>query len=726
MGRFGVNRSNIRQADSREVEVSLLYDQNNGKPSSTTTDKKNAINKPTENTNTTKKLPLSQLSITSKQAQIEELVLKRPSFSMAWSMIKQLIPYYWNRNTLSIKLRVVLCVTMIFIAKGINLTVPLVFKGIINGLPGSPGSAHQWALLFVLTVVQKSIWDLRDVIFQKVSDSATLNISLQTFDHLHNLSLSYHLSRRTGSLLRIVERGTNSIILLLSLLLFNIFPTLVELFTVSVFLMFSYGSTFAVINIFSCFIYITFTLVITEWRNQYRKLANKKENEANDIRVDSLVNYENIKHFTSEEYERGRYNNLMQDYFQINMKSKLSYFLLNFGQSSIITVASTIGLMFATYQAAAGNFSIGDIIAINAYIAQMFSPLTWLGSSYRMILQSFADMENLIDLLNTKSEVVDAPDAEPLQFLYSNGPGFPSYLENFNENGLPSIEFRDVSFSYKTGGKLLDNISFRVPPGKSVAIVGPTGSGKSTIFRLLCRFYDVESGQIIVGNQDIRNVTQKSLRGAIGVVPQDTVLFNDTIAFNIGFGRREASDEELIEAAAKAQILDFIQSSPEGFSTIVGERGLRLSGGEKQRVAIARTLLKNPPILILDEATSALDSKTEKKIQQSLNEISKGRTTLVIAHRLSTIVHCDEIIVLKNGCIVEKGNHQQLLELGAEYSSLWYQQLEHPDSSSSSSSSSSTLSASSTNSSSVLSTPSISPPPPITSIPRPPQQTFNL
>eukprot|EP01133_Synstelium_polycarpum_P012474 gene12474-14635_t len=619
-----------------------------------------------------KKIPLSKLSIVNNAPNVAELTLKRPTMEMAKAMVIALFPYYWTKNPVSLRLRVLISVSLIFVSKGINLYVPLIFKNIINSLPDNvPVKAV--VMFGALTIVQKTIWDVRDLIFQDVTDGATKTISLETFDHLHKLSLSYHLSKRSGSLVRIVDRGTQSIVTLLSLLLFNIFPTLLELVTVTFFLLFSYGSTFAFINLCACTFYITFTLLITEWRNQFRRLANKKENEASDVRMESMTNFETIKYFTAEASERERYHHALHEFFLISHKSKISYFILNAGQSSIITIGATLGLLFATYSAANGGFSVGDIIAINTYTAQMFAPLSWLGTSYRMIIQSFTDMENLIDLLNTRSDVEDSPNAVPLEFSSGSSDG----------DSLPSIEFENVSFYYKDDVRILENISFSVPPGKSVALVGPTGGGKSTIFRLLCRFYDVKEGAIRIGSQDIRDVSQVSLRGAIGVVPQDTVLFNDTIAFNIGFGKRECEDDELIEAARRAQILDFIEASPDKFSTVVGERGLRLSGGEKQRVAIARTLLKNPPILILDEATSALDSKTEKKIQQSLNDISKGRTTLVIAHRLSTIVHCDEILVLKHGGIVERGDHNTLLEMNGEYASLWYQQLERPTTTSS-------------------------------------------
>ncbi|EGG14197.1 ABC transporter B family protein [Cavenderia fasciculata] len=614
-------------------------------------------------------VPLSKLSVALKPPNFDELTLKRPAWSTALMMITRLIPYYWTKNSFNIKVRVIISLSIIFFSKGINLYVPLLFKNIIN--EATIGVPMKTIMFYgLLLIIQKSVWDIRDVIFQPVTDSATRNVSLETFDHLQKLSLSFHHQKRTGAMIKVIERGTNSIVTLLSLLLFNIFPTLLELATVSVFLLFTYGATFAFINLSSCVFYIMFTLTVTEWRNQFRRLANRKESEASDVRMDSLSNFETIKYFTSEEYELKRYDNALLDYFIINAKARITYFFLNVGQSTIITIGTVMGLLFCTYGASAGALTVGDIIAINTYIAQMFQPLAWLGTSYRMIIQSFTDMESLIELLETKPEIVDEPNALPL--LY--------------EGTLPSVEFRNVSFSYKNDDRLLlDDISFVVPPGKSVAIVGPTGAGKSTIFRLLCRFYDVKGGQVLVGGKDVRDVQQISLRQAIGVVPQEAILFHDTIAYNLAFGKRDCSDEELIEAAKRAQIYDFIDQSPEGFSTVVGERGLRLSGGEKQRVSIARTILKNPDILILDEATSALDVSTEKKIQESLNDISQGRTTLVIAHRLSTIINCDEILVLKDGSIIERGNHQQLLAAQGEYHHLWTQQADKISSNSNSS-----------------------------------------
>ncbi|KAM9975978.1 hypothetical protein ACTFIR_009819 [Dictyostelium discoideum] len=627
MGRFGaVSYRQVKQSEADTIEIDSL--------------KNGDIEKYNEENDKISRIPLAQLSINKinaiKSSVIEELSLKRPSYFMATKMIKSLLPYYWKKNPF--KFRIILCVSIIFFSKLINLSVPLIFKNIINTLP----EKVEWHLLIlygVLFLIQKSIWDIRDLLFQDVNDSATKQINLETFDHLHRLSLSYHLNKRTGSLIKIVERGTSSVVQLLSLLLFNIFPTLVELFTVSTFLLFSYGAEFAFINLTSCVVYIAFTLYVTERRTKHR------------------------------------YDFALMDFFQTNKKSKVSYFLLNFGQSSIIVIGTTLGLGLATWRASQNGFTLGDVIAINTFIAQMFSPLSWLGSSYRMILTAFTDMENLFELLDTQPEVSDSPNAKELNFNDTNNP---------SKTILPSIEFRNISFTYpnknkkqqqqQSSPKILDNISFTVPAGKSIALVGSTGGGKSTIFRLLCRFYDVDQGEILINGENIKDVTQTSLRSIIGVVPQETVLFNDTVAYNIGFGNREANDDQLIDASRRAQILSFIESSPDGFRTVVGERGLRLSGGEKQRVSIARALLKDPPILILDEASSSLDTFTERKIQQAINEVSKGRTTLVIAHRLSTIIHCDEILVLKDGQIVERGSHSYLLDFNGDYAHLWNQQ----------------------------------------------------
>ncbi|KYQ93460.1 ABC transporter B family protein [Tieghemostelium lacteum] len=616
--------------------------------------------------------PLALFSSSAKTlTKKEELHLKRPSWEMITSLWRTLFPYLWSKNSNSIKIRVILSISSVFLWKLLNLLVPVIYKNIIDQLPNS--MPWQWLLCYgVLVLVQKNIWDFRDIVYQPVTDNALRNVNLETFDKVHSLGLSYHLSKKSGSLLKTTEKGSYAVVDLMHVILFDTLPTFIEIIMVTVFLWCSYGYTFACINVFSVLVYSVFTFMITEWRNQFRRIANYKEGQSTDIRSDSFTNFETLKYFTAESFERHRYDIALLDYYSTNMKAKWTYILASMGQASIAAVGTVVALTFATWKATGNNqFSIGDLVAINTLIMQVFEPLQWIGSSYRMIMKQFTDMENLVDLLNLKPEISDIPDAQDLDLSDSNG-----------DTILPSIHFNNVSFSYKTETatvKILDGVSFRVEPGKSVALVGPTGAGKSTVFRLLCRFYDVDDGEVLVENQNIKNITQLSLRQAIGVVPQDTVLFNDTIAYNIGFGKREATDEELIDAARRAQILPFIESSPDGFLTLVGERGLRLSGGEKQRVAIARTLLKNPPILILDEATSALDSLTEKKIQQSLNEVSKGRTTLIIAHRLSTIIHCDEILVLKNGIIAERGTHNQLLSIQGEYANLWNQQLNSPD-----------------------------------------------
>eukprot|EP01112_Ceratiomyxa_fruticulosa_P022545 TRINITY_DN8290_c0_g1_i1.p1 TRINITY_DN8290_c0_g1~~TRINITY_DN8290_c0_g1_i1.p1 ORF type:complete len:655 (-),score=119.22 TRINITY_DN8290_c0_g1_i1:44-2008(-) len=592
-----------------------------------------------------------------------ELQLKKTSLDSAWKIVKSLLPYFWPKNDVGVRVRVVVCIIILLIARGINIYVPILYKNAIDQLPAvfPLGNLLAWG---TLSLVQRSLGDMRDTIFQHVSQEATLSLSSTTFAHVHSLSLNFHLSKRTGTLVKTIDRGTNAISSLLSLLLFNIVPTILELIVVSVVLWTGYGFWLSVIAFFSTVAYISFTLIITEWRNKYRKASNLKENEASDISMDSLTNFEMIKYFTAEKHELTRYTKAYKEYMDISMKSRLSLTILNFGQNFINVFAVVFAVILAAKAVTTGRFTIGDIVAVNAYIVQLYVPLSWLGSSYRMIIQSFTDMEKLFDLLETKPEVKDKENPQDL------------ILSQFSS---PDIEFRNVSFRYNNNSEipLLKNISFHVPSGKSFALVGQSGQGKTSIFRLLCRFYDVNEGEILINGQNIKDITQESLRAAIGVVPQDTVLFNDTIEYNVWYGNRKATKDDIIDAVKAASLYDFISTTPLGFETKVGERGLRLSGGEKSRVAIARVLLKNPPVLVLDEATSALDSKTEKEIQNSLNEVSKGRTSLVIAHRLSTIVGCDEILVLKNGSIVERGTHSQLLELNGEYASMWNQQLKN-------------------------------------------------
>ena len=461
----------------------------------------------------------------------------------------------------------------------------------------------------------------------------------------------------TGHVISILQgKGTSAATTLLNLLLFTISPTLLEVIMVCGVLWASYGGIYSAITFCTIGGYVAFTLFITEWRTALRREMNDKDNVVNDKAVDSLLNFETVKTFTAEAHEINRYDGALTDYFNASIKSTRSLAVLNIGQAAIISVGLTLAMIFAGKKVADGEFAVGDLVAINAFIIQCYTPLSWLGTAYRMINQSFTDMEKMFDLMNEQAEVRDDPDAPDLRVTDGR------------------VEFENVCFSYSSDKKILQEVSFVIEPGKMVAVVGGSGAGKSTLARLLLRFYDLDSGRILIDGQDIKHVTQRSLRQAIGVVPQDTCLFNDTIGYNIQFGRRDASPEEIETAAKRAKIHSFIENSGEGYETLVGERGLRLSGGEKQRVAIARTIMKNPHILILDEATSALDSKTERQIQESLYEVSQGRTSLVIAHRLSTIVGADLILVVKDGKIVERGTHHELVEMQGEYSSMWQQQ----------------------------------------------------
>eukprot|EP01113_Clastostelium_recurvatum_P046829 TRINITY_DN8265_c0_g1_i1.p1 TRINITY_DN8265_c0_g1~~TRINITY_DN8265_c0_g1_i1.p1 ORF type:complete len:654 (-),score=198.83 TRINITY_DN8265_c0_g1_i1:142-2103(-) len=581
----------------------------------------------------------------------------KTSWGAAVKIVRSLLPYFWPKET-NLRVRVVLCFMMLAGARVINIYVPMMYRNIVNDLPGSfPLSGLlMWG---GLSLLQKSMEDIRSTLFQRVSQSVTREISNKTFMHVHSLSLTYHLTKRTGTLVKTIDRGTGSISMLLGILLFDLTPTILELIVVAIVLIVGYDAWLAVVAFFGTVAYITFTFLVTEWRTKFRKASNLKENEASDIVLDSLTNFEMVKYFTAEKFERGRYDKAINDYMEISMKSRLSLTFLNFGQNFIYVFCLTLSMVLTAQQIFKGKMSLGDLVAVNAYVVQLFAPLNWLGASYRMVIQGFTDIEKLFELLDAPVEIQDIPNAPHLIMP----PG-----------QSPSIEFKDVCFRYGTNPMLLTDISFTVPAGKSVALVGVSGSGKTTLFRLLCRFYEPASGSIYVDGYNINSVTQESLRKSIGVVPQDTVLFNESIEYNIAYGNRAALLEDVVAAAKSASIYNFIMGTAEQFQTRVGERGLRLSGGEKQRVAIARVLLKNPPILVLDEATSALDSHTEQEIQRALSMVSQGRTTLVIAHRLSTIVGCDEIIVLKEGRIVERGAHGELLERHGEYASLWAQQ----------------------------------------------------
>jgi ATP-binding cassette subfamily B protein len=569
-----------------------------------------------------------------------------------WRALGTLIPYL-----LEYRWRVAAALAFLATAKLANVGVPLVMKEVVDGLDASTAMvAVPVALLAIYGILRFSTTlfaELRDVVFVRVTQRAIRRVALGVFRHLHSLSLRFHLERQTGGMTRDIERGTNGISTLLSYILFSILPVILEFALVAAVLLSRFDWRFAAITFGAVALYMAFTVMVTEWRMEIRRRANELDSSANTRAIDSLLNYETVKYFGNEEFEARRYDENLRKYEDAATKSESSLGLLNIGQALIIAAAVTALMLLAAQGVAAGAFTLGDLVLVNGLLIQLYIPLNVLGMVYRNIKQSLLDMDRMFRLLSAHREVEDRPGA----------PELPP--------GPASVEFRNVSFSYERERQILFDVSFRIAPGERVAVVGHSGSGKSTLARLLYRFYDVSSGAIRVNGVDVRDASQRSLRAAIGIVPQDTVLFNDTIRYNIRYGRPEASDAELVEAARAAHIHEFIASLPEGYEAMVGERGLKLSGGEKQRVAIARALLKNPRILIFDEATSALDSRAEQAIQAELERIAQGRTTLVIAHRLSTVMDADQILVLQHGGIVERGTHRQLLEKKGEYARMW-------------------------------------------------------
>ena len=580
-----------------------------------------------------------------------------------WRVIRDLLPYL-----LEYRFRVIIALSCLIAAKVVNLGIPIVMKELIDSLDIKASSPQ--ALLAVplgiilayglLRISASLFTELREALFAKVTQNAVRKVALQVFEHLHSLALSFHLARQTGGVSRDIERGTRGIQSLISYSLYSILPTVIEFFLVLGYLAYSYDIWFAAITFIALVLYIVFTVMVTEWRTHYRRTMNDMDSKANQKAIDSLLNFETVKYFGNEAFEARRYDENLLRYQSAAVKSQKTLAVLNLGQQIIIATGLMLILWRATVGVVNGTMTLGDLVLVNTLMIQLYIPLNFLGVIYREIKQSLTDMDRMFSLLNTDKEIADSPDARPLQ-VHDQGHG-------------PDVRFEHVSFHYDAKREILRDVSFNIPAGTITAVVGQSGAGKSTLARLLFRFYDVQSGEILIAGQNIQDVTQASLRKAIGIVPQDTVLFNDTIGYNIAYGDPSATIEEVQEAARAAQIDGFIKRLPEGYDTQVGERGLKLSGGEKQRVAIARTLLKKPAMLIFDEATSALDSKTERAFQEELLSLAKNRTTLIIAHRLSTIIHADQILVMDRGQIVERGTHEELLAAQGRYAEMWQMQ----------------------------------------------------
>ena len=572
-----------------------------------------------------------------------------------------LLPYLWPVGETGLRLRVASAMLLLVAAKVVNVAAPIFYKHAVDALSDGSLSAAPLALLIAYGLARMTalaFGEFKDAIFVTVAQRAIRQAGLKTFRHLHRMSMRFHLDRKTGGITRAVERGAKGIEFLLNFMLFNVLPTLLEILLVCVILWKMYGGLFAAVIFANVVIYIAWTLAITEWRTKFRRAMNRTDSDANAKAIDSLLNFETVKYFCNEDHEARRYDESLKSFEWAAVKSKTTLSLLNTGQGAIVACGLTVIMTMAADGVVKGVMTVGDFVLVNSYLIQLYLPLNFLGFVYREIKQSLTDMEVMFSLLEERAEIEDASEARPL------------------EAGGGAVTFEGVSFCYDPRLAVLDDVSFTAPAGTTVAIVGPSGAGKSTISRLLFRFYDVNSGRILIDGQDIRSASQESLRAAIGIVPQDTVLFNDSIYYNIAYGRPGATTAEIEEAARLARIHDFVVGLPDGYRTVVGERGLKLSGGEKQRVAIARTILKQPRILVFDEATSALDTHTEKEIQESLYEVSAGRTTLIIAHRLSTVVDADEIVVLEAGRIVERGAHARLLEQGGVYAGMWAKQQE--------------------------------------------------
>ena len=577
--------------------------------------------------------------------------------------IQLLFPFLWPKNHNGLKIRIVLAIVFLLLSKITNLISPPILGSVVDSLTDLTEGVHELTIIPIALIIAyglsriatKLFGELRNAIFSKVSQNAIRQLTLNTFAHLHSLSLQFHLNRKTGALSKFIDRGTKGVDFLMNYVLFNVIPTIIEIFFVAGILFVLYGFKYAVVTLVTILLYIYLTYIITQWRLKFRRRMNEADNMVSSKLVDSLLNYETVKYFNNENYEFDRLDNSLKDYEGAAVENEFSLSYLNITQTVVIITGITLMLSMSVFDIKAGAISIGGFVVINAYMFQLYQPLNFFGSVYRNIRQSLTDMENLFS-------------------LWSEKPYETNQNTNLLQSTEASIRFENVSFDYDVRRTIIQNISFEVPDGKKVAIVGPTGAGKSTISRLLFKFYNPKSGSIYVNNQNIKEISQQSLRKIIGVVPQDTVLFNETIYYNISYGNPEAAEQEIYEAAKNADIHEFIKTLPDGYNTLVGERGLKLSGGEKQRVAIARAILKKPSIFFFDEATSALDTTTEKEIQKNLEMISNNKTTLVIAHRLSTAADADNIIVLDKGKIIEQGRHEELLQINGKYSEMWNKQ----------------------------------------------------
>ena len=587
-----------------------------------------------------------------------------------WGVIKRVVPYLWPEGETWVKRRVVIAIAVLVLSKLIAVSTPVLYKQAVDALApdgasaptilgfGAVGLTLAYGLARLMTV---GFQQLRDVVFTKVGQRALRQLALETFTHIHRLSMRYHITRKTGGLSRIIERGVKGVDFLLRFLLFSIGPLVLELLMIAVILFFLFDVWYLAAVVVTIALYVWFTFKVTEWRVKIRKEMNDQDTDANQKAIDSLLNFETVKYFGAERWEADRYDVAMAQYENAAIRTNYSLAFLNFGQSVLITGGLVVVMVMAAVGVQRGDLTVGDFVMVNAYMIQITMPLNFLGTVYREIRQALIDMGDMFDLLEQPAEVNDKPNAKDL--VVNGG----------------RVSLQNVGFGYDAARPILKGVTLEVEPGQTVAIVGSSGSGKSTIGRLLFRFYDVGGGALLIDDQDVRDVTQASLHALIGVVPQDTVLFNDTVHYNIAYGRPTAGEDEIIAAAKAAKIHDFIQSLPDGYQTTVGERGLKLSGGEKQRVGIARTLLKNPPILLLDEATSALDTETEMEIQAELKAMGEGRTVITIAHRLSTIADADRIVVLEDGVIVEEGRHDDLLAAEGRYAHLWNRQSEEEE-----------------------------------------------